>query len=74
MSNRLTPEEALVALNTLRSNVIATQSAGWSNLVYPLVSILNDAGMELFEPTKEQLAQHQAAYGGAGRYPGRERP
>lgn len=73
MSDRLTPEEALTALNALRSNVVATQNASWSNLMYPLVAILNDAGMELFKPTEEQLRLHRACYGGAGGYPGRER-
>lgn len=72
MSENLTPEEALAAINTLRSNVIATQSAGWSNLMYPLVAILNAAGIEQFDPPEDQLRQHLACYGGAGGYPGHE--
>lgn len=67
----LTEHEALVALNRLRSNVIATQSASWSNLAYPLVAILNAAGFDLIEDVSvEQQAEHLATYGGAGGYPG----
>lgn len=67
----LTPTEALIALNTLRSNIIATQKAGWSDTIYPLVAILNAAGWEQFEPTEEQIEQHRNTYGGAGGFPGR---
>lgn len=69
----LSKEEALEALNELRSNVIATQNASWSNVAYPLVAILNAAGYELFESTTEQRHQHVACYGGAGGFPGRLR-
>lgn len=62
--------EALEALNTLRSNIVATQSASWANTVYPLVAILNATGLEQFDPTEEQLREHVEAYGGAGGYPG----
>jgi hypothetical protein len=62
-------DEALTALNALRSNIIGSQSASWSNTVYPLVAILNAAGFEQYEATKEQLEQHRACYGGAGGYP-----
>ena len=67
----LTPEEALAAINELRSNVVATQNAGWSNLMYPLVAILNAAGCEQFRSTEEQMAEHFNCYGGAGGYPGK---
>lgn len=66
----LTRDEALDAINALRSNVIGTQSASWSNTMYPLVAILNAAGIEQFDPTEEQLRQHMDCYGGAGGYPG----
>lgn len=68
----LFPEEALEALNVLRSNVVATQSATWSNLVYPLVAILNAAGIKQIDSTEVQQRHHLAAYGGAGGYPGNE--
>lgn len=67
----LTEREALAALNQLRSNLVATQSAGWSNLVYPLVAILDAAGFEQGEPTEAQEAEHFDCYGGAGGFPGR---
>ena len=70
--SRLTHEEALHALNELRSNVVATQNASWSNMMYPLVAILNDAGFEQFDPTDEQQRSHVNCYGGAGGYPGYE--
>lgn len=70
MEKKLTPDEALKALNELRSNVITSQNAGWSNLVYPLVAILDAAGYERFESTPEQIEQHRSTYGGAGGYPG----
>ena len=63
-------KEALDLINELRSNVISTQNAGWSNLIYLLFAILNDAGLELFESTEEQKRQHLDCYGGAGGYPG----
>lgn len=66
----LSPEEALAALNELRSNIVATQTATWSNVAYPLVAILDAAGLERFEPTAEQREQHLSCYGGAGGYPG----
>ncbi len=62
-------DEALEALNALRCNIIATQSASWSNTVYPLVAILNAAGFVYDKPSDEQTAQHLACYGGAGNYP-----
>ena len=67
---RLTPGQALNALNELRSNMVATQSAGWSNLAYPLVAILNAAGLEQFESSDEQQVEHLACYCGAGGFPG----
>lgn len=69
----MTRSEALDRLNTLRSCIVKTQSATWSNSVYPLVAILNGAGFEPFEPTAEQLAAHLRAYGGAGGMPEPER-
>jgi hypothetical protein len=73
MSKLISPEQALEALNTLRSNIVATQSASWSNFVYPFVAILDATGLEQFEPTDTQLAEHSSAYGGAGGYPGHTR-
>ncbi len=67
----LTSEEALAAINQLRCNVIGTQEAGWSNLVYPLVAILNEAGYEYAAPSDEAFREHLMAYGGAGGWPGR---
>lgn len=61
---------ALEALNSLRSAVVATQNAGWSNTIYPFVAILNAAGMEQFDPSEDQIRQHVDCYGGAGGYPG----
>jgi hypothetical protein len=66
----LTPEQALDALNQLRSNIVATQQASWSNVAYPLVAILNAAGYEQAEATDDQKGEHLACYGGAGGYPG----
>lgn len=68
---KLSAEEALKAINELRSNVISTQTAGWSTLVYPLVAILDAAGYERFESNEEQIQQHLETYGGAGGFPGR---
>lgn len=67
----VTDREALEAINTLRSNIVATQSASWSNTMYPLVAILNEAGMEVFESSEEQMAEHYDCYGGAGGFPGK---
>lgn len=68
---KLNNAEALDALNELRSNIVATQNASWSNVAYPLVAILNAAGYELIEDvSEEQLHQHVACYGGAGGFPG----
>jgi len=67
---KLSPTEALEALNELRSNVITTQNAGWSNLVYPLVAILDAAGYKRFVSSPDQLKQHHSTYGGAGGFPG----
>ncbi len=36
--------ETLTKLNTIRDEVIRTQRAGWSTVVYPLVALLNEAG------------------------------
>lgn len=67
----LTEHEALVALNQLRSNMVATQQASWSNMCYPIVAILNAAGFELIEEvTEQQAAEHLNCYGGGGGYPG----
>lgn len=61
---------ALNEINELRSNIIATQSATWSNVSYPLVAILNRAGFELIkERTEDEKDAHLAAYGGAGGSP-----
>ena len=69
----LTEREALEALNELRSNVVFTQSATWSNVMYPLVAILNAAGFELNEnPSDDQVANHLFGYGGGGGFPGHE--
>lgn len=63
--------EALDAINELRSNIIATQSASWSNTCYPLVAILDSAGYECDDNvTREKRSQHISCYGGAGGYPG----
>lgn len=70
-TTELSYKEALTALNDLRSNIIKTQRAGWSDTVYPLVAILEAAGFEQFEPTDEQIEQHRKTYGGAGGFPGR---
>jgi hypothetical protein len=67
-------QEALELLNQLRSNIIATQAASWSNTVYPLVAILNAAGFKQVDATDEQKTEHLEAYGGAGGYPGHVRP
>ena len=69
-SPRLTPEEALSAINELRCNVIALQNAGWSNTIYPLVAILNAAGFSYTPPNAAAKQQHLDCYGGAGGYPG----
>jgi hypothetical protein len=66
----LTPDAALEALNTLRSGVVATQNAGWSTTIYPLVAILNAAGLKQFDPSDEQIREYLDCYGGAGGYPG----
>lgn len=68
---RITITEAMEAINTLRSEVIATQNAGWSTTIYPLVAILNDAGYEQFDPTAEQIDEYLGCHGGAGGYPGK---
>lgn len=61
---------AMTELNRLRSNVIATQSASWSNAVYPMVAILDRAGFELIrDVTPEDMADHMLCYGGAGGSP-----
>lgn len=67
---RITQLEAMEAINTLRSEVIATQNAGWSSTIYPLVAILNAAGYEQFDPTKQQIDEYLDCHGGAGGYPG----
>lgn len=64
-------DAALRAINELRSNIIATQSASWSNTVYPLVAILNKAGYEQVDSTEKQKLEHTDCYGGAGGYPGK---
>lgn len=65
----LSEHDALVALNYLRSNITATQRAGWSDTIYPLVAILNAAGFVDTPPTEEQKRERLATYGGAGKYP-----
>lgn len=69
-----TLESALQKVNRLRSNIIATQSAGWSNTIYPLVAILDAAGFEREEVDEASKAEHVNAYGGAGGVPGMPRP
>lgn len=66
----LTEAKALAALNALRSNVVGTQSASWSNTMYPFVAILNAAGLVQVDPSEDDLRQHMDCYGGAGGYPG----
>jgi hypothetical protein len=66
---QLTVEEALERINRLRSNVVATQSASWSNMLYPLVAILDAAGLSVEGATDAQRAEHLACYGGAGHMP-----
>lgn len=70
-ADQLSEHDALVALNELRSNIVATQQASWSNTVYPLVAILNAARLQPVEPTVRQQAEHFDCYGGAGGFPGR---
>jgi hypothetical protein len=59
----------MAKLNRLRSNVIATQNASWSNSLYPLVATLDEAGYEVQGATDEQVEEHLHCYGGAGRTP-----
>jgi hypothetical protein len=67
----LSEREALKAINELRSNIIATQSAGWSNTIYPLVAILNAAGFEVDSDVgNDAQVDHLHCYGGAGGWPG----
>lgn len=68
-TRQLTDREALDLLNRVRSNIIATQSASWSNAAYPLVAILNAAGYELMGATDGQREEHVGCYGGAGGWP-----
>lgn len=70
----ITGEDALAALNELRSNVVATQNAGWSNTIYPFVAILNASGQKLFDSSPRQMREHLSCYGGAGGYPGHLKP
>lgn len=68
-------KEALDELNKLRSNIVATQSASWSNSMYPLVAILNRSGFELIENVEpEEMADHMMGYGGAGGSPSHVTP
>lgn len=64
-------EAVLDEINQLRSNVTATQSASWSNMLYPLVAILNRAGYVdgSDDVTVERAAAHLTCYGGAGNSP-----
>ena len=39
-------QKALNEINALRNDVVGSQRAGWSSLVYPLVAILEEAGFE----------------------------
>lgn len=52
----LSAEEALDRINRMRSNVVMTQRASWSNMLYPLVAILDAAGYECEGATDEQRA------------------
>lgn len=64
-------QASMGAINELRSNMVATQQAGWSNFCYPLVAILDAAGFDLnYDVTERQAAEHISCYGGAGGYPG----
>ena len=67
----LSPLGLAVALNQLRSNMVATQAASWPNMCYPIVAMLEDTGFRLTEPSKEQKQEHLDCYGGAGGYPGK---
>jgi hypothetical protein len=60
---------AMAKLNRLRSNIVATQSASWSNAMYPMVAILNEAGYEVEGATEGQEQEHLHCYGGAGGMP-----
>lgn len=60
---------AITKLNRLRSNVVCTQNASWSNQMYPFVAILNEAGYEQEGATEAQMQEHLACYGGAGKTP-----
>jgi hypothetical protein len=53
-------ETALLKLNVVRDQVIRTQRAGWSSVIYPLVKILNEAGIES-TVTDEELAAGSSA-------------
>lgn len=59
----------MAKMNRLRSNVIATQNASWSNMMYTFVAILGEAGYELEGATDAQCEEHLACYGGAGKTP-----
>lgn len=63
---------ALERLNELRSRITATQQASWSNALYPMVAILNDAGYvdRRADVTEAEKAEHLNCYGGAGGWPG----
>ncbi len=65
----LSQDEALAAINALRCNIIGAQDASWSNMVYPLVAILNAAGFIYEAPTEADMDEHRACYGGAGGFP-----
>lgn len=44
-------------------------------MMYPLVAILNEAGLELIEEvSEEEKEEHLNCYGGAGGWPGNEKP
>lgn len=42
----ITPEEALEGINKIRNSIVGLQTINWSEHIYPLVSLLNRAGLE----------------------------
>lgn len=53
---------ALEKINRIRNIVTGTQSATWSNSVYPMVAALNEAGLEA-DPKALEAAEKGLAYG-----------
>lgn len=42
----ITPEEALEGINKIRNSIVGLQTINWSEHIYPLVSLLERAGIE----------------------------